>query len=410
MTGRVHAREEAGRPDYGRRRENESTPLRRGRPPLASARSRAIAAAGLVVLASVVGVLAGVGALSRAPSAPSDHSAGATDLAAAQASIQRGQAPASVVRATGGGTAPSSRWALMMTWDAADGYVLAFGGIASNGNKLAQTWSFVGGTWTQLSPTTHPSAREGGMMTYDAADGYVLLFGGYHSGSKALDDTWTFVGGQWTKLSPSVHPPVTEWAGIAYDPVHQYVVMFGGDKIIDTPKYDTTWIYHAGVWMRPTLELPKSPIARNYAAMAYDPANQLVILFGGLGTGGGYLGDTWGFNATGPTSGEWFNLTAASQGVDPSFRAFMSMTYDPSVGGLILYGGESTSGFDSDTWEYVGDAWSLLTPLKNPGALDYYGLAYDPTDGYLVLFGGQHPGDQISAQTWTFSGGTWTKL
>ncbi len=42
-------------------------------------------------------------------------------------------------------------------------------------------------------------------MTYDAARGQVVLFGGYRS-AHDFGDTWTWDGTDWTQLSP-VHSP-----------------------------------------------------------------------------------------------------------------------------------------------------------------------------------------------------------
>ncbi len=48
-----------------------------------------------------------------------------------------------------------------MTYDAATGTVLLFGGRV-NGTVLSDTWSWDGTTWTQLTPATSPAARDRG--------------------------------------------------------------------------------------------------------------------------------------------------------------------------------------------------------------------------------------------------------
>src|SRR2546428_13596664 len=85
-----------------------------------------------------------------------------------------------------------------MAYDAADGYVLLFGGVHSS--VLGDTWEFHSGAWTQLSTSSSPPARWLASMVYDAADGYVLLFGGY-DGTSRLADTSEVIGGDWTQLS-----------------------------------------------------------------------------------------------------------------------------------------------------------------------------------------------------------------
>ena len=80
-----------------------------------------------------------------------------------------------------------------MTYHAADGYVLLFGG-ANLSASLGDTWKFSAGSWTQLSPSTSPNPRGDAAMVYDAADHEVVFFGGTNS-TKTFTDTWAFSGG-----------------------------------------------------------------------------------------------------------------------------------------------------------------------------------------------------------------------
>ena len=52
--------------------------------------------------------------------------------------------------------------------------------------------------WAKQSPAASPSARIGAAMTYDAATGNVVLFGGEDSNGVALSDTWLWDGNTWT--------------------------------------------------------------------------------------------------------------------------------------------------------------------------------------------------------------------
>ena len=72
---------------------------------------------------------------------------------------------------------------------------------------------------------------------------------------------------------------------------------------------NATWSYQGGRWTNLTPGLKVSPLARNGAAMAYDPNSNAVILFAGEtysagGLGGRALNDTWSFSA-----GVWTNIT-----------------------------------------------------------------------------------------------------
>src|SRR5690349_2026869 len=109
---------------------------------------------------------------------------------------------------------PSARYGAGMVYDAKDGYVLLFGGYDSQ-HDLNDTWMFLGGNWTKLSPPLSPSARYAPAMAYDGGDGYVLLFGG-STPAAGLNDTWKFTGGNWTQLAPTLPPRVRWGAGMTY--------------------------------------------------------------------------------------------------------------------------------------------------------------------------------------------------
>src|SRR5439155_27344629 len=98
-------------------------------------------------------------------------------------------------------TVPPSRFGAVMTYDAADGYLLLFGGASTVSGNSADTWKFKGGAWKQLTPVTSPPGRNDAVMTFDAANGYVLLFGGLGFGGD-LGDAWRFRAGHWTHVTP----------------------------------------------------------------------------------------------------------------------------------------------------------------------------------------------------------------
>src|SRR5215469_15862905 len=52
--------------------------------------------------------------------------------------------------------------------------------------------------WTNRTAGVEPSPRWGAMAAYDAADGYLVVFGGIGNSHGALRDTWTWANGKWT--------------------------------------------------------------------------------------------------------------------------------------------------------------------------------------------------------------------
>jgi hypothetical protein len=87
-----------------------------------------------------------------------------------------------------------------MTYDASAGYLFltwsTIGQVLSGGlgnGRLEQPWKFQHDQWTKLTPANDPTGRVEFGMTYDAADGYVVQFGGHpiSSAGGELNQTWT---------------------------------------------------------------------------------------------------------------------------------------------------------------------------------------------------------------------------
>src|SRR5437868_11421335 len=94
-------------------------------------------------------------------------------------------------------------------------------------------------TWVHLSPNISPPARSYLAMTYDAASGKIVMFGGYDV-TGYLKDTWTFDGVSWTHVISRLSPPPRANAQMAYDSVTRKVVLFGGYN--GTNYLGDTWI------------------------------------------------------------------------------------------------------------------------------------------------------------------------
>lgn len=301
---------------------------------------------------------------------------------------------------------PSSRTFASMAYDGADGYVLLFGGEYGNTGVLSESWEFQGRAWTQLSPSSSPPARSKAAITYDAADGYVLLFGGSGSGSGScgsyLADTWKFAGGSWTQLSPSTHPSAREGARMAYDAADGYVVLFGGttNACSSGAGLSDTWEFRSGSWSQ--LSPGSFPSARYDEGLTYDSADGYVLFFGGwnpYGACGNVQGDTWQFKG-----GVWTQLSPSSS---PSARQEVGLSLDGSLGHPLLYGGwAGTCGvsrtYYQDTWEWIGGSWTQLLPSSAPAARGGHGMTFDSADGYTILQGGFGVGSYL-ADTWGFS-------
>ncbi len=96
-----------------------------------------------------------------------------------------------------GGSTPGDRQDPWMTFDSTDGYPVLFGGCSTvncggSGNTYySDTWAFSGGTWSHPCSTCGSiSGRAESAMVYDAADQYVVLFGGTNGAT--LGETWVY--------------------------------------------------------------------------------------------------------------------------------------------------------------------------------------------------------------------------
>ncbi|HZY93099.1 MAG TPA: kelch repeat-containing protein [Thermoplasmata archaeon] len=259
---------------------------------------------------------------------------------------------------------PPGVYASPLAWDATDNYAVLFGGYSGSLAYYNQTWTFVHGAWTNITGTTNqtPGARWRQSMTWDAADGYVLMFGGTNSVGTALSDTWSFVKGKWTLLTVSGSPPGRYRASMAYDAADGYAVLFGGCTTSTCPD-SGTWTYHNLTWT--SLSLTTHPSARVYFGITYSPTYQHVILFGGSssGTGNVPLSDTWAF-----ANDTWQSLTP-NLTRSPSARPYVAMAFDYSDNYSIIFGGQWSNGtFIDQTWALGPSILGKLTIA--PGAID----------------------------------------
>jgi hypothetical protein len=146
-----------------------------------------------------------------------------------------------------------------------------------------------------------------------------------------------------------------------------------------------------------------SPVAREAAAMAYDYANQEMVLFGGRTGAGLHLGDTWTWDGD-----NWRQFAPAHS---PSPRSDAKMAFDPVTEQLILVGGTTNDGATDETWTWDGNDWTRLTPATPAPALFVPSIATDFASGNVILFGGSSAGTGTMRNwTWVWDGSTWSEL
>jgi PKD repeat protein len=138
--------------------------------------------------------------------------------------------------------------------------------------------------------------------------------------------------------------------------------------------------------------------------MITDFGSGAVLLFGGQ-SASGYMNDTWRFSL-----GAWTHLTPA---VSPSPRSNSSGLYEPVYYGDIVFGGNPGTGASSlnDTWIYRSGTWTNLSRaglLSGPTARMNAAFAYYPYLSEAVLLGGTGSGGQVLSDEWILGAAGWS--
>ena len=158
-----------------------------------------------------------------------------------------------------------------------------------------------------------------------------------------------------------------------------------------------------GTWSLVPQSAP--PIARQSARMmAYDQANDRIVLFGGSPASGTYLGDTRIFDCVTST---WTQVISAQV---PAPRYGHSLTYDSARNEVILFGGRLTNSngsLDNQTWSFNGTTWQQRSPQNAPSARFLHAAVYDSTRSVIVLFGGSSAA--VTSDTWEWDGVNWSQ-
>lgn len=176
-----------------------------------------------------------------------------------------------------------------MAVDQATGDVVLYGGFTFGGD-LSDTWIWDGENWEQVL-VTGPSRRSSFGFDFDPNTGRSLLFGGVGDAPDRLDETWSWGGGSWTNLSPTAKPSGRSHFPMEFNPGIGRMLMFGGFR--DDARTNETWTWDGNTWR---LEQPAaSPDVRIEPAMAFDPGNGEMVVYGGINTEA-RLSDTWTYS------------------------------------------------------------------------------------------------------------------
>jgi PKD repeat protein len=272
-----------------------------------------------------------------------------------------------------------------------------------------------GYTWTNLSAIVPagPSPRIGAAMTWDASDGYVLYFGGQNLANKAIGDTWSYVNGTWTNLTASLSgaPPPLVLASLAFDPSSHAVILFGGITG-GAAVAGWTWSYHNRTWTNLSSTVGTAPSPRVVAALSTDSTDGELLLFGGSPTGGGvWITDTWTFKG-----GHWTNVSSLAGSAFGRLQLPVSSD-DPADHGVFLRASyNSGTTYATATLIYSGGSWRNLTSTlsQQPPLMEIGGAGYLAPISAVVTDSGvsinRTSTTFLEGLTAEYSSGTWDNV
>ena len=271
----------------------------------------------------------------------------------------------------------------MFSYDKQSARVIAWVSFAYDPNStwilgpikpISETWALdpVTGEWEKRNPAQSPPAGllgGGAQMVYDDRSGKTIMFGGlslplFEQYFESCDPqgncddsllsqietnhTWVYdyFANTWTDVTPALSPPSRNSHALVYDAGADRVILFGGgDAFVD---YNDTWAYdyQKNTWTQ--LSPATQPLPRSYGYLAYNSAQDRIVLFGGVDyTETQIYGDTWVFNYWDQT---WTQLNPA---VSPSPRGWFGMSYSPKANRIVIFGGGADRDhFTDETWIY----------------------------------------------------------
>ena len=309
---------------------------------------------------------------------------------------------------TGDGGCPGPRHGARAVYDSGRDRVVLYGGGANI--YMSDTWQWGDGRWQQAEPGRSPPGRFFHGMVFDTERQRTLLFGG-RTGNGPDDATWEAVGAEWEPLRPAQSPSARSSMAMAWDHHRRRVVLHGGrEQLAEGERaVGDTWEWDGVAWSPIASRMPPPP--RMGHAMAYDGARGCMVLFGGK-QGEAELDDTWLYGAWGASlcgAADRPCWRRASTPVHPRAREGHGMAWDAARERVVLFGGRWTEEREQhapgDTWEWDGAAWIEATPQVPPGR-SYGEMAYDPVRDRTVLYGGWD-GEACRGGTWEWDGRRW---
>lgn len=250
--------------------------------------------------------------------------------------------------------------------------------------------------------STTPPMTRGVAIAFHYWQAQVVAFGGLDpspGGCNPCGETWTWNGKNWSLQLPAHSPPARTAAAMAFDVANQAVLLFGGQAGQESLDDTWQWNWEGQDWVQ--LHPATAPSPRSNATMSVDYAHDQVVLWGGWRWNTEwndyeFLSDTWTWDGK-----NWAERDVPGPGNDVIPPP--SMTYDGNLDKVVMWQ------YGEGLWAWDGAAWEKLPLVDGPDRFTEGQLGFDETRYYrrLVLRGTSDSGPSSSIKTWTFDGTTW---
>ncbi len=258
--------------------------------------------------------------------------------------------------------------------------------------------------WMQMVPPTTPQHREFACLVWIDVDNSFLMFGGW--GVTMMNDTWkyNFTNDEWTKLTPSNAPSPRAYHGCAYDPEQQVVVLFGGADVSGRWQYETWWFdVHTEEWTKMPFT-GGNPRNLSMTPLTYDTKVKKIILIAQNILSGSM--ETWAYDTA---NNIWMNRNPNPNLTPRDYHAF---AFDKVSNRTILFGGALNLAAFCDTWEYEyeSNAWTETWHCypTGPWYRKNHAMAFAESLGGVLLFGGANEGGyELGTYVYVQEFGSW---
>jgi hypothetical protein len=301
--------------------------------------------------------------------------------------------------------APGPRGTLQLNHDPVRNLLYLVGGISrvpcidiSCANSLLDDlWRFnpVSRRWTEIADVLPP--REGDATALDFKSRRIIMIQPFFGPM----ETWAYDidKGSWENRHPAVQPPARLGSMMVYDPRADRVFLYGGYDFDNGTALTDLWAYdyETNTWTE--RHPPVSPPGRDWHALAYVPTVDRTMLFGGFDEVGSLFNDTWAYDYR---RNRWVDLHPDGA---PAPRMAHYMAFEPATNRLVLFGGfrDAYAAADGETWIYdvARNRWTQANPEHAPGPRAWHVMSR--TNGPVVMFGGGPEQATWSNETYLYS-------